>query len=243
MLLAIDAGNSFVKLAYHDGQAWRRQQRIPLAAFVDEAKRLSEEPGPGQIIISNVAGDAFAVPAQHLLDRWGKSAVWVSAQPAACGVVNSYARPEQLGSDRWAALIAARALYKSACVVASVGTAVTIDVMNGDGVFVGGVILPGIHVMQESLYRATAGVAVGAGQYVPFPRNTADGVYSGTLQAIAGAVERMARVAAGVATDVKIVVTGGAAGVIAPLLTPAPAMIPDLVLEGLLHIARTEDCA
>lgn len=242
MLFALDAGNSFVKLAYHDGAAWQAPERIPLEAFADAVARLSAGPRPDGIVISDVADARFREPMLELLARWERSALWVKAASRACGVVNGYAAPEQLGSDRWAALVAARQLTSRAAVVAGVGTAATIDALDADGRFLGGVILPGIALMQQALQQGTAGIRAIAGSYEAFPTNTANAVYTGALLAVTGAVERMA---ASLERDavVEVILTGGGAEAVAPLIRPAPRVIPNLVLEGLRCIAREEGVA
>lgn len=237
MLVAIDAGNSFVKLARHDGSGWQGIQRVALDGFPAVAAQLAAEPAPVAVVISNVAGDAFRSPMAELLARWGCPAHWVTAQARAYGVSNAYAVPAQLGSDRWACLVAAHRLRPGRSVVTSVGTAATVDALDATGEFRGGLILPGVALMQQSLWQRTAGIPPSAGQFERFPTSTADAVHTGALLAIAGAVERMAEALGGGA---QIVLTGGDAGLIAPLLRPAPLVIENLVLEGLLLIAREE---
>lgn len=236
MLLAIDAGNSFVKLAYHDGSGWQGTQRVALDGFPAVAAKLAADPAPVGVVISNVAGDAFRNRMADLLARWRCPAHWVTAQAQAYGVSNAYAVPAQLGSDRWACLVAAHRLRPGRTVVASVGTAATVDALDATGEFRGGLILPGVALMQQSLWQRTAGVRPAAGQFERFPRSTADAVHTGALLAIAGAVERMAEALGGA----QILLTGGDAGLIAPLLRPAPLVIENLVLEGLVWIAREE---
>ncbi len=141
MLLAIDAGNSFVKTARHDGQAWQAQQRVALADFCAEPLRYLQHLPP-QIVIANVAGPAFQVALESALPQ--RALQWVKASSQACGVTNLYNPPQQLGADRWAILVATRAITQDACVVASFGTALTVDMLAADGRFLGGVIAPGL---------------------------------------------------------------------------------------------------
>lgn len=243
MLLVIDAGNSFVKLAYHDGSAWRDQQRVVLSDFAALAESMARAAPPAGVVIANVAGERFQGPMQALLDAWACPVRWVTAAPAGYGIVNGYAAPDQLGADRWAALVGLRRLTQGAAMVVSIGTAVTIDVLTEQGRFSGGFILPGLDLMRESLAERTAGVGAASGAYAPYPNNTADAVYSGTLLAVVGAVEkvfaaRCEQAASGAGP--KLFITGGGADTIAPFIRPVPRIVPNLVLEGLLHIAREE---
>jgi type III pantothenate kinase len=241
MLLAMDAGNSFVKLGYHDGHNWRTQYRLPLADFEGHLLEWAEQPAPRAVIVSEVAGDRVRTPLARLLEAWNRQAFWVVPQHSGYGVTNSYDNPEQLGADRWAALIGARQITGNSAVVLSVGTAATIDALTSAGTFLGGMILPGIAAMQEILARKTSSIRSEAGQFSPFPTNTADAVYSGALAAIAGASERLRQdlLRAG-RSPVEVLVTGGAAGEVAPLFGPAARVTENLVLAGLLQIAREE---
>jgi type III pantothenate kinase len=243
MLLLIDAGNSFIKLAYHDGSTWREQQQVGLSDFAAFAEPLARAMPPSGVIVANVAGDRFQGPMQKLLATWDCPARWITAAPAGYGIVNGYAAPEQLGADRWAALVGLRCLMQGAAMVVSIGTAVTIDVLTEQGHFSGGFILPGLALMREVLAEKTAGVGAASGAYAPLPDNTADAVYSGTLFAVAGAVEKVfaaqhERAAGGAGPE--LFITGGGAEAVAPFICPAPRIVPNLVLEGLLHIAHEE---
>jgi type III pantothenate kinase len=158
--------------------------------------------------------------------------------PQQAGVRNGYRNPFQLGCDRFAAAIGARALEPGkALVVATCGTATTIDALSADGVFLGGMILPGLGLMASSLARNTAqlphiaaGVAVPAG----FADNTDDAILSGCLSAQAGAIER----AVGLLGAGLCILSGGAASFIAPALSAPHRMVDNIVLVG-LHAAAT----
>lgn len=240
MLLVIDAGNSFVKLAYHDGVTWKDRQLAALPDFAAFAATLATRAAPGGVIISNVAGEQFHGPMQEILAQWNCPARWITAAASACGVINGYAVPEQLGADRWAALIGLRRLTQGAALLVSVGTAVTIDMLSAQGRFCGGFILPGLALMRESLATRTAGVGATSGSYAPYPDNTADAVYTGTVFAVTGAIERVFAEQAANGAPPGLFITGGGADALAPYIRPAPRLIPNLVLEGLLHIAREE---
>ena len=147
----------------------------------------------------NVAGEAMRVRVEAQLTRWRLTPEWLTATDAACGVTNRYARPAQLGADRWASLVAAwrrsnlTDLFPPACIVVNAGTAVTIDALDSDGVFRGGLILPGIALMLQALAENTSGLRVATGAFREFPDNTADAIFSGAIQAVCGAIEQMRR--------------------------------------------------
>ena len=82
--------------------------------------------------------------------RWSVTAHIVRPQAQQLGVKNLYRKPEQLGADRWAALIGARGLTGSAACVVDAGTAVTVEALSAKGEFLGGAIFPGLHLLRLS---------------------------------------------------------------------------------------------
>lgn len=239
MLLAIDAGNSFVKWGYHDGRVWVDQQRAGLAAFcADPSHYLDKQ--VDRVMISNVAGKTVEEALVNAMPNCAK--YWVKAQHNARGISNQYDIPTQLGSDRWSALIAARAMTSAPCLVVSVGTAMTVDMIGADGKFLGGCIAPGPQLMRESLAQGTDAIQIEDAKFTPFPTNTADAVQTGIIYALLGTIEQVAA-----AFDLKqngsvaILLTGGAANIIAPYLNRPHQVVDNLVLEGLLLLAKEEN--
>jgi len=187
MLLAIDAGNSFVKLAYHDGQVWLDSQRILLLDFCREPKQYLQRPVL-KVMVSNVAGKIVQKALETVFPQ--QSIYFINAAAFTYGVRNQYAEPEQLGADRWCALIAVRELIQEDCVIVSLGTALTVDMLTSDGRFLGGVIAPGMQLMRMALAQATDAVAPAVGRVSTFPSNTADAVQTGLTYAALGVIEK-----------------------------------------------------
>ncbi len=239
MLLAIDAGNSFVKFAYHDGHAWQERQRVALHDFCIAPSRYLQQL-PEQIIIANVTGPLFQQALESAFP--GVSMQWVKAAPMAWGVKNQYDAPEQLGSDRWAMLIAARALLmKQSCVVASLGTALTVDTLTAEGIFLGGVIAPGLQLMHLALESGTHAVLPSIGKVSRFPTNTADAVETGLVYALLGVIEKtLAEFETHIQCPAMTILTGGGAHLIAPYLNRPVQVVDNLVLDGLLLLSREE---
>ena len=239
-VLAVDAGNSRIKWGLHDGESWLVQGWADRARSARLARAWAKLPRPDTVISCNVAGPgvrrAITVAARGL-DRPVR---FVVSRPRQCAIVSSYDRPAQLGADRWAALIGAWHLYRGPCVVVNAGTTITVDALDGEGVFLGGMIIPGIDLMREALTRSTAGLGPHAGRFAFFPARTADAIMSGALNALAGAIERMHRFMreAGLSAPL-VVVSGGTAGLIAPQLNVPAEVVDNLVLEGLLRIASS----
>ena len=167
----------------------------------------------------------------------GLPLLWAKSRSAKHGVSNHYDNPEQLGDDRWSALVGARALHAGPCLVVCAGTATTIDVLDAEGHFQGGLILPGVALMGRALAANTAQLPLAEGRFAGLPRNTMDAIASGCLHAQAGAVERMYEQVAALPGAVCLV-SGGAAGQFYELLRVPKHRVDNLVLEGLARIGQ-----
>lgn len=239
MILAVDAGNSRIKWGLHDGSAWLARGAVPAGDATGLALAWKGIPRPEKAIVSNVAGKKTEDWLRQALAALCGEVSWARALAEQCGVRNGYRNPAQLGSDRWAALIGARGVETGPCLVACAGTALTADALTADGRFRGGIIAPGLGLMERALAGNAAALEPGEGRFAPFPDNTADAMRSGALQALAGAVERMLRqLEAETGSDVRCIVSGGDAPALLPLLPPSTRHVENLVLEGLLRIAR-----
>ena len=235
MILAIDCGNTRVKWGLREPQAtsWRARGAVPLADIARLDADWSSLLVPTRIVIANVAGEPARKALLAPLARWMVEPRWASAQAAQCGVTNGYADPGQLGVDRWAALVGAWHLQRGACLVVNAGTATTVDMLSSQGMFRGGIILPGVDLMQRALSQNTAGLPLSQGRFAQEPRCTADAIESGCLHAQAGAIERMyARLEAGAVC----LVSGGNAERIQPILNIPARVVDNLALEGLVRI-------
>jgi len=244
-ILVIDAGNTRMKWGLHSTRGWVALGATPNSEIGTLVLREWHGlPRPARVVGVNVAGEAARLRIEALVARWRVAPEWLRASAAACGVVNSYATPEQLGADRWAALVAARQrvgaseLFPAPVVVVNAGTAVTIDALDAGGCFRGGVILPGLRLMLQALADNTSALKTLPGRYQDFPTNTADALYSGAVQAICGAIERVRGRMQQQDTPVKCLLAGGAAAEIAPHLGGDPEVADHLVLEGVLALAQ-----
>jgi type III pantothenate kinase len=202
------------------GQAWQalaHPQRVLGASVVDAAREAQ---------IEKLATDIFAT-----------GIAWVRTPAEACGVRNAYAEPQRLGVDRFLAMVAARAAGHAPCVLAGVGTALTLDALTVEGQHLGGLIAPGPLLMQQSLLGATARVRPEhAGAIRDIADNTADAVTSGCWQAVAALIERFAARIADQSSGVapRLLLDGGDAATLLPLLSVPAELATDSVLRGLL---------
>src|ERR1700755_2239209 len=123
MVLVVDVGNSRMKWGLYDPRGWLAQGVVPNAEIGTLALRDWQNlPRPERVVGVNVAGEASRVRVEAQLVRWRLGPKCLTAREKAPGVYTRYARPSQLGPDRWAALVAARQrvieeLFPPACIV------------------------------------------------------------------------------------------------------------------------------
>lgn len=236
MKLLLDAGNTRIKWALVEDEAWLAEGALEHADVHTLARRLAEHPPLDMALGVNVADEALGHELQACVAARGTSLQWLRSSAGQCGVTNQYDDPTQLGTDRWAALIGARSLHGGPCLVVSAGTATTVDLLDADGHFRGGLILPGEQLMRQSLARDTARLPLAEGELRDPPRNTVDAIVTGCLFAQAGAIERMFTHVAR-APGAICLLAGGNARRIAPLLSVPARRIDNLVLRGLAVVA------
>ncbi len=244
MKLLVDLGNSRLKWAWAATAQWtpggsEAHPGADLSALLDSVWGV--HPAPGQVVLASVAAPART---QELItwlqERWALSPHIVRGQAALLGVQNRYEDPTRLGADRWAALIAARALTPHAACVVDCGTAVTVDALSATGDFLGGVILPGLRLASQCLMAHTQLRDIDGEDVHCFARNTGDGVAAGTLFGLAGGIDRIIdEFSPALGATARVIVTGGDAARIVPRLRHPVIEAPDLVLKGLALIGET----
>jgi type III pantothenate kinase len=191
-----------------------------------------------------VAGDPVKRRVMDQMEQWDTPVSWVVPSAQEAGLSNGYDHPARLGADRWVAMIgayhrlAARGL-RQPCVLAMVGTAVTVEAIDAQGRFLGGLILPGHGIMLRALESGTAGLHVPTGEVRNFPTNTSDALTSGGTFAIAGAIERMVQnVREHCGQAPACIMTGGAGWKMVPSMQRPFELVDNLIFDGLLEIAR-----
>ncbi len=258
--LLIDAGNSRIKWALvQAGGAQIAAGALPHGGA--DQPDWSGLPTPGGAWLSNVAGESVAARIAALLDaRWPQLPLTtIRACAQQCGVTNSYTTPHALGSDRWAGMIGAHAAFPGEhLLIATFGTATTLEALRADGGFVGGLIAPGWTLMMRSLGEHTAqlptldagaarglldGSASDAARRGPFfATDTPRSLSAGCTLAQAGLIERMWRdLQDEWQVSVRLVVSGGAVDEVASALKVPHTRHDSLVLSGLALIAA--ECA
>jgi type III pantothenate kinase len=247
--LAIDCGNTRLKWALFDTVQPGAAPREHGAVFIERIDDLAERhwkalPAPRAMLGCIVAGDAVRRRVEDQMELWELEPHWVVASQHEAGLSNRYDHPARLGADRWVALAGARwhILQRGQprpALVVMVGTCVTVDALDAEGAFLGGLILPGFGLMQKALEMGTAGLKVPTGEVVDFPTNTSDALMSGGGNAMAGAIERQARrLRQRTGVEPLLLMTGGAAAKLAPITDLSFEVIDGLIFDGLLYLQQ-----
>jgi len=202
-----------------------------------------EEEKPVRVIVSSViGGEEECSLSSWVDDRWAIGIELVAALAEGFGVINGYDEPQRLGVDRWLAIIAARSKTDGAFCVVDCGTAVTIDIVDEYGSHQGGLIIPGLRMMYESLGSGTnkIGTALG-GKIRPLTTNTEDALASGSLIAIVALVERVvAEAGRELESPIDCLLTGGDAACLSPYFSIPVRCEDELVLRGLMLVSGEE---
>ena len=238
-LMAIDSGNTHVKWGLHDGSNWLKQGNLAQDKNMLLQQKWQDLPKPHAVIISNVSDTVTKKKLSELLSCWEVKPKWITALSFQCGVRNYYADPSLLGSDRWAALIAAWRRQQQGCLVVDAGTAMTVDALSDTGEFLGGIIVPGFELMRKVLATNVTALQNQEGEFSSFPDNTANAIHSGTVHALAGAVKRMSELLTITLGHIpECIISGGASQQLMSRLNMDASIVDNLVLEGLVLIAE-----
>lgn len=251
MLLAVDAGNTNVVFAVHDGTEWRGRWRI--ATRPDRTSdeyavwllTLLQHSGLKPAQISRCVIGTVVPAALYNLRRLARE--WFHCEPLVAraqidwGFEIKVDNPEDVGADRLLNSLAAHHHYRGPLAVIDFGTATTFDVVDGDGAYLGGVIAPGINLSIEALHRAAARlprIGIGRPQAV-IGRGTVAAMQSGIYWGYVGMVEGIvSRIRQEMGDPLKVIATGG----LAPLFAEGTNVIektdPDITLEGLRLLAE-----
>ena len=243
--LLIDAGNTRIKWARLRGA--KRGPVRALAWSASNINRLAKQILGGadqwqQVLVASVAGVAVNAALRRAASAAGAPApTFMHSTSRLAGVTNAYRVPAHLGVDRWLAMIGARAQWpRQALCIVSIGTAITVDVLDSRGRHRGGWIIPGPRLMVDALLartalirqRATRGAAARAAAGL-WARDTRSAIEIGALQASDAVVTHAHREAARLLKrPVLLVLSGGGARANANSIHA-----PELVLDGLAVLA------
>lgn len=243
-VLACDCGNSAVRLAVVQGEEVRDlcSYRLgDLAALGDAIADLwASMDEPKRIVACSVSPTAWKALEAAVLEAIGQEVLLIG-RDLPMPMPTNLSDPQTVGTDRLCAAVAAYDRLGKACVVADFGTAITIDCVSDEGVFLGGAILPGLAASAEALRQSTAQLpAVDVQAHDPpdwvFGRDTREAILGGIVYGARGALrERVEAYATELGTWPVLILTGGDAKRICP--EPGSegfvqALVEDLTLRG-----------
>ena len=238
MKLLVDIGNTRLKSALVDGDRWQSIDPAP-QGVPDDALWKNIQNVDAVWIASVASAQINDRVAELVHERFGTAAHFVRSTAEAAGVRNAYARPERLGVDRFLSLIAVHAQRPGATVIASCGTALTLDALRDDGQHLGGLIAPSPTLMQQALRSGTAQLGhFDDAAVVDIADDTDTAIASGTWLAAVTLTQRfLFKTTERLGAAPELVLTGGGAQRLAELLERPSRVEPDLVLRGLARIA------
>jgi type III pantothenate kinase len=251
MLLVVDAGNTNIVFAVHDGNQWRGTWRTRTASdrtsdeYAVWLLALLQHAGLKPVDISTAVIGTVVPAALYHLRRLCRD--WFHVEPLVArstldwGFEIRVDRPAEVGADRLLNALAGHRRFGGPLIVIDFGTATTFDVVDKDGAYVGGVICPGINLSIEALHQAAAQlprIGIARPQAV-IGRSTVPAMQSGVYWGYVGMIEGLvARIKTEFGAAMRVIATGG----LAPLFSEGTLVIeqiePDLTLEGLRLLAE-----
>ncbi len=251
MLLVVDAGNTNIVFAVHDGQSWRGIWRIATVP-----QRTSDEyavwlltlltlsglkPGDVERAVIGTVVPAALYHLRRVCRDYFSTEPLIARSGLDWGFDIRVDNPAEVGADRLLNVLAAHRQFTGPLMVIDFGTATTFDVVDADGAYLGGVIAPGINLSIEALHTAAARlprIGIGRPQAV-IGRSTVPAMQSGIYWGYVGLIEGLvARIQAEYEGPLKVVATGGLAPLLAEGTTVIGKIAPDLTLDGLRLLAE-----
>ncbi len=248
MTLLFDIGNTHTHLGLADDTRVVKQGDIPTLAWFGggAAARIKQFIGKheiGSVVLCSVVPRVTPLAKKFVRATWKTEALELNAKTVR-GVGIDYPKPNSIGPDRLANAVAARARYGTPVVVVDFGTAVTFDVVDARGNYVGGIIAPGLAAMTNYLHEKTAllpkieireiKTAIGKSTEEAMLAGAVHG-YRGLVRELISQLKRELRV-----KKLPVVATGGYAKLIAAKLPEISAVVPDLTLEGLRLVGQAK---
>ena len=245
MILEIDAGNTSLKWRWRGKAAHKARDPEQFEAAMAHAER------PDEVLVCNVRGEQFETELTTLFaGKWEVRPRFATVARARGGVRIQYPDVSKLGADRWLAMLAGFKRARGSCLIVDSGTALTIDLLDADGLHLGGYIMPGLETSRAALTRNTS-IRLAPAETVESdaPGNdTGAAVRNGTLFMLRGALraalERFEREHGRPQPEDKrprpernspnVILTGGDAALLKGELGRDNVLtVPDLVLDGL----------
>lgn len=248
MLLAIDIGNTSINNGIFRGKALKRKFRIASNAKglqAEYAKRLRAYSGKiDGVVIASVAPEVFK-RVKKALKKFRAKNILVVGQDIDSGVKNLYKNPKQVGQDRLVNARAAYELYGGASIIVDFGTAITIDVVNKNKEYVGGVIAPGVEISLNALsekayllprvdFSPKAYPSLMKKARVVLGKETRESMIKGAIYGFSGLCDGIVwKLKKKYCKGGRVVATGGMSPLMGPYCESVDRIDPDLTLNGL----------
>jgi len=239
VILLVDIGNTSAKFRYYsisEGEfCFHHQFVIELQTLTDHilAQTLDEA---DKVIVAGVSSQLHINSIESWANGKGIQCVQIFTERAKFGVTCIYEDPSKFGVDRWLALLGAKQRYPdNDCLIVDAGTATNIELLARTGKQLGGWILPGLELLQTSLFNATEKV-LGKAEYisdVTAGTNTQKCVSHGALLSTTGAIEKAYQKYYQDMPSLKLIVTGGNADIVASQLSIPHVIDQELLFKGM----------
>jgi len=252
MRLLLDLGNSRLKWAlYHDGESVRSgassYDENETGVLIDRLNTLDLKPDVCGLVSTGRDGVVTALK-RWVDERWSLQLHQAYTQKKDLDITNSYENPDNMGTDRWLAMVAAKQISQQRCAVLDAGTAITLDLLDESGVHIGGWIVPGIEMMKNMLSLATARIGLSNKRYsqsLGLGQSTSSCIETGLEAVLQGFISQTQAVLIKHGINA-VFLTGGDAPVFSTSITRTPLLKfnnePELVLKGLNHWLSQHTC-
>ena len=245
----LDIGNSYIKWASVTDEGYALHEPLTIEEVIDsELSAFDFDEVIDEVYFSSV-GNSDGVDALKSLiqSEWQILPIQLTSQKSCCGLTSGYDNFSQLGDDRWFAMLGGVDMYSQPIVVVDAGTAITIDAVV-EGQHLGGLIVPGLYTMRKSLATNTADLAdysmpqLSESESTPtlLATDTASAILGGTLYMTASFINQVIDdLNRQLETQLKVLLTGGEAPQLLPLLDEEVEFIPDLILQGMVAVEES----
>ena len=247
--LFLDIGNSFIKYSTVINGEYTVYDSILLDDLLFNGLDFFGIPNFPDIVYFSTVANPDKVDALKLLiqNEWQVIPIQLTAQKSCCGLTSGYENFNQLGDDRWFAMQGAIGIYNVPTVVVDAGTALTVDAIV-DGQHLGGLIVPGMNTMRQSLATNTADLfdvcrsdmRPDNNEMLLLGTDTSSAILGGTLYMAAAFINQVIYdLNNQVGIQFKVIMTGGESEQLCRLLDFEYDYIPDLVLQGMVNVEES----
>jgi type III pantothenate kinase len=248
MILLFDIGNTHTHVGLADGRRVLKQINVPTRGWFggNAAALVKIFAGAKKItgaVLCSVVPRATPLVRKFVRAHWEFSTLELTPETLR-GVGIDYPKPDSIGADRLANAVAAKFRFGAPVVVVDFGTAVTFDVVDSKGNYIGGIIAPGLAAMTDYLHEKTALLpkikiretknVVGKSTEHAMLVGAVHG-YRGLIRELLAELKRELK-----AKKLPVIATGGYAKLIAAKLPEISAVKSDLTLEGLRLVWKNQ---